>query len=123
MTGHAHGIDIIEISRISKAADSWGERFLNRIYTSREIEYCGGRAPELAARFAGKEAVMKALGTGHIGVSPRDIEILSDESGSPFVQLSSRAQTKASEIGVRDLTISLSHSRDYAIASVIGDKS
>lgn len=123
MTGHAHGIDIIEISRISKAVDLWGERFLKRIYTHREIEYCKGRAPELAARFAGKEAVMKALGTGHIGISPHDIEIMPNESGAPFVQLSSNAQIKAREIGLRDLTITLSHSRDYAIASVVGDKS
>ena len=79
---HAHGIDIIEISRIAKAVDSWGDRFLKRIYTNREIEYCRGRAPELAARFAAKEAVMKALGTGHIGVSPQDIEILPDEKGA-----------------------------------------
>ncbi|MFO8101471.1 MAG: holo-ACP synthase [Dehalococcoidia bacterium] len=123
MTGHAHGIDIIEISRISKAADLWGERFLNRIYTDTEIEYCRGRAPELAARFAGKEAVMKSFGSGHIGVSPRDIEILTDERGSPFVRLSGSAERRAGEAGVSELTITLSHSRNYAIASVIGVKS
>ncbi len=119
---YAHGIDIIEISRISKAVDSWGARFLKRIYTYGEIEYCKGRAPELAARFAGKEAVMKALGTGHVGVSAQDIEILPDDTGAPSINLSGRTKSKANEIGLNDLIISLSHSRDYAIASVIGDK-
>ena len=79
--GMAHGIDIIEIQRISSAVNSWGTRFLKRIYTEREIEYCRGRAPELAARFAGKEAVMKALTTGHVGVAANEIEILPDERG------------------------------------------
>jgi holo-[acyl-carrier protein] synthase len=123
MSKHAHGIDIIEISRIAKAVDSWGERFLKRVYTDREIEYCKGRAPELAARFAAKEAVMKALGTGHVGVSPQDIEILPDKKGAPLVTLRGGAHTKAEKIGLSDLAITLSHSRDYAIASVVGDKS
>ncbi len=118
---HAHGIDIIEISRIGKAVDSWGERFLKRIYTRNEIAYCNGRAPELAARFAGKEAMMKALGTGHIGVSAQEIEILPNQQGAPEVTLYGRTQTKAHELGMNNLTVSLSHSRDYAIASVIGN--
>lgn len=117
-----HGIDIIEISRIGKAVDSWGERFLNRIYTPDELAYCKNRKPELAARFAGKEAVMKALGTGHVGISPRDIEILSSEKGVPIVHLTGNAKVRAGEIGLDNLVISLSHSRDYAIASVIGGK-
>ncbi len=119
---YAHGIDIIEISRISKAVDLWGERFLKRIYTYGEIEYCKGRAPELAARFAGKEAVMKALGTGHIGVSAQEIEILTNETGAPSINLYGRTRVKADEIELSDLIISLSHSRNYAIASVIGNK-
>ena len=118
----AHGIDIIEISRIRKAVDTWGERFLNRIFTDDEIEYCRGRAPELAARFAGKEAVMKALGTGHVGISPHDIEILSSQQGAPLVHLKGSAQARAKEIGLDHLTITISHSRDYAVASVVGGK-
>jgi holo-[acyl-carrier protein] synthase len=117
---YAHGIDIIEISRIGKAVDTWGERFLSRIYTAGEIEYCRGRAPELAARFAGKEAVMKALGTGHVGISPHDIEILSSQKGAPVVHLKGSAQARAEEIGLDHLTITISHSRDYAVASVVG---
>ncbi len=123
MSKHAHGIDIIEISRIAKAVDSWGERFLKRIYTDREIEYCKGRAPELAARFAAKEAVMKALGTGHVGVSPHDIEVLPDEKGAPLVTLRGGALSKAYRLELKGIDISLSHSKDYAIASAIGHKS
>ena len=117
-----HGIDIIEISRIRKVVDTWGDRFLNRIYTQDELDYCRDRIPELAARFAGKEAVMKSLGTGHVGISPRDIEILSSKGGAPVVHLTGTAKERAEEIGLDDLAISLSHSRDYAIASVIGGK-
>ena len=118
----AHGIDIIEIPRIAKAIDSWGTRFLNRIYTESEIAHCQGRVPELAARFAGKEAVMKALGTGHRGISPGDIEILTDERGAPSVSLSGGAGVRADEMGLRHLVISLSHCREYAIASVVGER-
>ena len=117
-----NGIDIIEISRIAKAIDSWGDRFLKRIYSDRELEYCKGQVPKLAARFAGKEAVMKALGTGHIGIYATDIEILPDSAGVPVVNIKGRSLQKAAEVGLQDLCISLSHSRDYAIASVIGKK-
>ncbi|MCL0049285.1 holo-ACP synthase [Dehalococcoidia bacterium] len=120
---HAHGIDIVEISRIGAAIDSWGDRFLKRIYTEGEIEYCRGRLPQLAARFAGKEAVMKALGTGNRRVSWRDIEILPDRGGAPLVYLNGRARSRGDELGIDELAISLSHSREYAIASVVGGKS
>ncbi|MCL0095904.1 holo-ACP synthase [Dehalococcoidia bacterium] len=120
---HAHGIDIVEISRIGAAIDSWGDRFLKRIYTEGEIRYCRGRLPQLAARFAGKEAVMKALGTGNRRVSWRDIEILPDRGGAPLVYLNGRARSRGDELGIDELAISLSHSREYAIASVVGGKS
>lgn len=116
-----HGVDIIEISRVRKAVETRGDRFLKRLYTEREIAHCGGRVPELAARFAGKEAVMKALGTGHRGISPQDIEILNDGHGAPSVRLSGNAQSRAREMGIRRLVISLSHCRGYAIASVVGE--
>lgn len=119
---YAHGIDIIEISRIREAVESWGSRFLDRIYTPAEIDYCHGRSPELAARFAGKEAVMKALGTGFRGISWLDIEILPDSLGAPSVHLSGKALTRAVEKGISDLCISLTHSREYAVASVVGGK-
>jgi holo-[acyl-carrier protein] synthase len=120
---HVHGIDVVEISRIRAAIDSWGDRFLKRIYTEGEIKYCRGRLPQLAARFAAKEAVMKALGTGNIRGSWRDIEILPDRHGAPLVHLNGRARSRVDELGIDELAISLSHSREYAIASVVGGKS
>lgn len=114
------GVDIIEIERIEEAMARWGERFLHRIYTQGELRICRNRAPALAVRFAAKEAVMKALGTGTKGVGWRDIEVLSNPDGKPLVYLHGRAQKKAADLGLGELAISLSHSRDYAIASVIG---
>ena len=70
------GVDIIEIPRIKRVAERFGQRFFRRIFTNQEILYCRGRAPQLASRFAAKEAVMKALGTGIRGVRWRDIEVL-----------------------------------------------
>ena len=116
-----HGVDIVEISRIGNAVELWGERFLRRIYTDGEIEHCQGRVSSLAARFAAKEAVMKALGTGNIGVSWHDIETLPDEHDVPRLYLGGGAKAKASERGVKAFVISLSHSGAYAIASVIGE--
>ncbi len=115
------GVDIIEIGRIDEARKRFGERFLNRIYTGAEIQLCKDRAPALAARFAGKEAVMKALGTGVRGVSWREIEILSKPSGEPTVRLYGRTKTRAGVIGLGGLAITLSHSRDYAVAVVVAD--
>jgi len=116
-----HGVDIVEISRILNAVESWGERFLRRIYTDREIEHCQGSVSSLAVRFAAKEAVMKALGTGNIGVSWHDIETLPNENDVPRLHLDGGAKAKAAEMGVEALIISLSHSGGYAIASVIGE--
>lgn len=116
---HTVGVDIVEIHRIQAALDRWGERFLQRVYTEREIKFCRGRSPELAARFAGKEAVMKALGTGVRGVGWRDVEILPMRGGKPLVFLHGRALLRAKALGLADFAISLSHSRDYAIASVV----
>ena len=114
------GVDIVEIERIQRVVDRWGQRFLCRIYTEAELDFCRNRVPELAARFAGKEAVMKALGTGRRGVSWRDIEILPNRHNAPIVFLHGRARSKARRLGIKELGISLSHSRDYAIASVVG---
>ena len=115
-----HGVDLIEIGRIRRAIERWGERFLSRIYTEEERRRYESRVQELAVRFAGKEAVMKALGTGRRGISWRDIEILSDDSGKPRVLLRGGARRRASELGLEDIEISLSHSREMAMASAIG---
>lgn len=93
---------------------------MKRVYTPKEIAFCRSRAPELAARFAGKEAVMKALGTGVRGVAWREIEILPDRRGKPLVYLHGRAQVRAEQLELKEIVISLSHSREYAIASAVG---
>ncbi|MFH1651911.1 MAG: holo-ACP synthase [Chloroflexota bacterium] len=115
-----NGIDIIEIGRIRRALDRFGERFLNRIYTAEERKLCGGRVDTLAARFASKEAVMKLLGTGRRGVSWRDIETLAHPSGKPRVNLYGGARREAEKLGIREIAVSLAHSREYAIASAVG---
>ncbi len=117
---HTVGIDIIEIGRVQETIARFGDRFLHRIYTEREILFCRGRVPELAARFAAKEAVMKALGTGVRGVGWRDIEVLPMRGGKPLVFLSGRARARAEAMGLGELAISLTHSDEFAIASVVG---
>jgi len=118
---HYIGTDIIEIARIEKAVNRWGEGFLNRVYTDSELKLCRRKPSSLAARFAGKEAVIKALGTGNKGISLREIEITSDPSGKPLVRLYGRAQNQAATLGLDKLAISLSHSREHAIALVMGE--
>ena len=115
------GIDIIEIARISNVLNKYGVRFLNRIYTDSEQRYCRGRAAQLASRFAAKEAVMKALGTGTRGVGWKDIEIKRERGGPPYVQLHGRGQARASKMGLSEISLSLSHSNDFAVASVVGE--
>ena len=116
-----NGVDIIEISRISKMVKRWGKRFLDRIYTEKELQICKGRPDRLASRFAGKEAVMKALGTGARGISWREIEIDSQSSGKPVVNLYGKAQEKARSLGLSELAISLSDSKEYSVAFVVGE--
>ena len=114
------GVDIIEIWRIKGVLERWGQRFLNRIYTEGEIAYCRGRAQNLAARFAAKEAAMKSLGTGVRGVGWRDIEVVRGPGGAPSIKLHGRAFLRAQKLGVKELSLSLSHSREYAVAFVVG---
>ena len=115
------GVDILEIERIERAVARWDGRFLQRVYTEAEIALCRGRMPELAVRFAGKEAISKALGTGLVGVSWREMEILTDPRGKPLVQLHGRAAQRAAKLGLTEFAISLSHSRNYAVAFVAAD--
>ncbi len=115
------GVDIIEIVRVKDVAERHGERFLKRIYTPGEVAYCRGRPPQLASRFAAKEAVMKALGTGARGVSWREIEVVRPPGGPPSLRLHGRALKKAEDLGIHSLAVSLSHSRDFAVASVVGE--
>jgi len=117
---HYIGVDIIEIARIKKAIARWGEAFLRRVYTDSELELYRKKPSSLAVRFACKEAVMKLLGTGRNGINWREIETLSHPGGKPSVNLYGRAQSKANELGLKEIAVSLSHSKEYAIASVSG---
>ena len=118
---HCIGIDIIEIARIQSAINRWGESFLHRVYTEPELRLCRKKPSRLAGRFAGKEAVMKALGTGTKGISWREIEILAAPSGQPVVHLYGNAQIRANDMGLAKLAISISDSREYAVATVVGE--
>ncbi len=114
------GIDIVEIERVRRAIDRWGERFLRRVYTDLEINSYGNRPESLAARFACKEAVVKLLGAAEKGVRWHDIETLSQPDGRPYVRLHGRARSEAERLGIRQIAVSLSHSKRQAIASVAG---
>nr|MBI3612433.1 holo-ACP synthase [Nitrospirota bacterium] len=117
------GLDLVKIERIRALADRWQERFLERLYTEAERRYCFDRASpyaSLAARFAAKEAVLKAIGTGwSAGISWQDIQVLNDDRGKPAAQVRGRAGALLEEAGVTDIHISLSHDTDYAIAQVV----
>ena len=115
------GVDILEIERVRRVAERYGERFYRRIYTEGEIAYCRGRAPQLASRFAAKEAVMKALGTGARGVHWTDIEVVRGRGQAPRIELHGTALARAKRLGLSHLALSLSHSKDYAVASVVGE--
>ena len=112
------GIDIIEAARIEQALIKQGERFLNRVYTTRELESYRKYLPSLAARFAGKEAVMKAIG---LGIGWKEIEILSDPDGKPVIHLHGKARERARNLKLDNIMITISHAKEYAIAMVIGE--
>ena len=113
------GIDIVEIARIERAIERWGRGFLERVYTGPELERYGRNISSLAARFSGKEAVIKALDSRSIGL--KEIEILSAPGGKPLVKLYGRAQRQADDMGLSNLAISLSHCREYAVACAVGE--
>ncbi len=115
---HHIGVDIIEIARIKQAIARRGERFLHRVYTDPEISLYGRNPASLAARFACKEAVVKLLDRKDI--SWREIETLSRPGGKPFLNLYGRAQAEAKRLGLKEIAVSLSHSKEYAIAAVAG---
>ncbi len=113
------GVDIIEIARIQAVFDRRGERFLKRVFSDLEIFECRGRAEALAIRFAAKEAVSKALGTGIGPISWQEVETLHKWSGEPYLVLHGAAKKIAEELGLAVWAVSLSHSRENAIAVVV----
>ncbi len=113
------GVDLIEVERVQEAIHRHGERFLNRIFTAQELVQVGSSPPSLAARFAAKEAVSKALGCGIGEVAFQEIEILRGSLGEPRLQLYGAAQQMAGQLGLQTWSLSLSHTREHAIAFVV----
>src|SRR2546423_10924754 len=117
------GIDIAEVPRIAQAISRHGNRFLQRVFTEGEIRYCESKANRVeryAARFAAKEAAMKALGTGwNYGVRWRDCEITRMPGGRPTMSFHGKAGEFAAKLGVKNVALSISHTEEQAIAQVI----
>lgn len=117
------GIDVVENARIADSIRRHGDRFLERVYHAAEVDYCRSMkdpTPHFAARFAAKEAVSKAFGTGFAGkVSWKDIEVRRKPSGEPFVVLHAAAEDLAKRLGITAVYISLSHSQSYAVANAL----
>ncbi|HXC94330.1 MAG TPA: holo-ACP synthase [Edaphobacter sp.] len=117
------GTDLIETRRLQESIDRFGERFLARVFTAAEIAYCKRKknaAESFAARFAAKEAGAKALGTGiSHGVSWKEFEVQREASGRPTLHLSGRARELADTMGVKRIQVSLTHSREWAMAVVV----
>lgn len=111
------GTDIIEVDRIKKAVEK--KNFLNKIYTKREVEAFGKSYQSLAANYAVKEAVSKALGTGFRSFFPIDIEVLRDELGKPYVTLYNNAKKMSEEQKISNIHVSISHTQEYAVGYVI----
>lgn len=125
-----HGVDLVEVDRIAQAVTRWGHRFLERVFTSGELRDAGGRIASLAARFAAKEAAAKALGAGLRGLGApsgatpvpvgwHEIEVVRLPTGQPSLQLHGRAGERAAALGWHSISISLSHTRANAMASVV----
>jgi holo-[acyl-carrier protein] synthase len=117
------GIDLVEIGRIQQSVDRYGERFLDRVYTAGEKAYClrkRNAAESLAARFAAKEAGAKALGTGiSQGVGWLEIEVVREPGGRPVLKFHGRAAERAGQMGVSNIALSLTHTGELAMASVV----
>jgi holo-[acyl-carrier protein] synthase len=117
------GVDLAQIARVRRAVDRWDERFLRRVFTDDEIAYCRDRRdpiPHFAARFAAKEAALKALGTGlAMGVRWREVEVRRERGAAPTLVLSGRCRALALAKGADGALLSLTHDGDYALAQVL----
>ena len=117
------GIDLIEIPRIAGVLERYPVRFLEKVFTAGEQRYARGRPHQLASRFAAKEAVMKLLGTGVRGVPWKSIEVTRKQGGPPEIVLHGPAKVRADKMGIIRIALSLSHSREMAVASAVGEAS
>lgn len=117
------GTDIVEISRIDQMIERHGDTFLKRVFTELENEYCGSKknkGQHYAGRWAAKEAVMKTLGTGFIkGIGWKEIEVINLKSGKPTIVISGGVELHAGEMGIEEILITISHSREFATATAI----
>ena len=117
------GTDMVEIARIERSLERFGERFAQRIFSAAEIQYCRARkrpGESFAARFAAKESAAKALGTGiSRGVNWQEFEVSRERGGRPRLILRGRAAELAADLGVKSIALSLTHTRDLALAFVV----
>jgi holo-[acyl-carrier protein] synthase len=117
------GVDIAEVARVRSAIERFGDRFLHRVFTEGEIRYCASKANKyerFAARFAAKEAALKAIGTGlSRGISWQDVEVVREPSGRPTLAYKGKAAEFAKRLGMRRASISLTHTEQIAFAQVI----
>lgn len=117
------GVDVVDLARFRTSYARWGERLLRRVFTEREAARGRGRPDELAARFAAKEAISKALGTGIRGVGWREMEVLANARGKPYIRLHGAAAVRARALGLVSWSVSLTHSDTLAIAMVVACRS
>ncbi|NLJ83956.1 MAG: holo-ACP synthase [Halanaerobiaceae bacterium] len=117
------GIDLVSVKRIERTIQRWGLKFILKVFTPGEIEYCEGkeaRYQHYAARFAAKEAAVKMLGKT-TGIGWKDIEVSHDRDGRPVLLLHGRARLQAERLGIRRVHIAISHEREMAVVQVIGE--
>ncbi|MHC4638841.1 MAG: holo-ACP synthase [Planctomycetota bacterium] len=119
----AHGIDLVDFPRIEEMVNSHGERFLDRVFTRAEQDYANDNkntVEKLAGRFAAKEAVLKLMGTGWRGkIAWTDIEVVNNSMGAPQVKLSGEVESIAKNLGIGEISISITHTANFAIASAV----
>lgn len=122
MTRHEVGIDLIDIDRIVRVLGKFPDRFRLRVLTERERRYVGHRVERMAGRWAAKEAISKVLGLGVRGVGWREIEILPNPAGAPQVYLHGRAARRAEQMGLDEISVSISHERHMAAAVAVAHR-
>ncbi len=119
----AHGIDLVDFPRIEDMVKRHGERFLDRVFTAAEQEYANSNKngiEKLAGRFAAKEAVLKLVGTGWRGkIAWTDIEVINTETGQPQVKLTGEVKKIADKLGIKEISVSITHAANFAIASAV----
>jgi holo-[acyl-carrier protein] synthase len=119
----AHGIDLVDRPRIKQMVQRHGQRFLNRVYTTKEQQYAEShrdKIEKLAGRFAAKEAVLKLMGTGWVGkIAWTDIEVVNNSAGQPEVAITGEVKRIAEKLGINQISVSITHTANFAIASAI----